>query len=210
MPLTMTRHPRVLQLASSLAVALSLLAHARGTEAQETSSVMVHGQWTIELRNPDGTLSERREFQNALVGSGAEILAQVLARADRAGRWAVALSGVGPCSIAGGVAAECFVAEAPIPRDPGPLLPDPFYLFYTLTASVPTSGSNIGRLVLVGHATATSSDSGLLINKVATWLNTCALPAGPCSGTQFSEKSIPPLAVVKGQIIQVTVVFSFQ
>jgi hypothetical protein len=209
MPFTMTRRLGI-QGAATLAVALALLAHAHETDAQETSSVTVHGQWTIEVRNPDGTLVERRDFQNALVADGAGNLARVLARSERAGRWAVALSGVGPCATTAGVALECFVAEVPIPRDPGPPLPDPSYLFYTLTSSVPTSGPNLGRLVLVGHATATSSDSGLLINKVATWQNTCALPAGACSGSQFSEKSIPPLAVVKGQIIQVKVVFSFQ
>jgi hypothetical protein len=191
---------------------VSLFAHAQSADAQgpRTSSVKVHGHWTIDVRNADGTLIEHREFQNALVGDGAGILARLLARTERAGRWAVVLSGVGPCSTVGGVTAECFVVEAPIPRDPGPPLPDPSYLFYTLTSSVPTSGPHLGRLVLTGHATATSSDSGLLINKVATWQNTCVLPAGPCSGSQFSEKSIAPLAVVKGQIIQVTVVFSFQ
>jgi hypothetical protein len=42
----------------------------------------VHGHWTIDVRNPNGTLASHREFENSLVGgtpdSGAGILAQLL------------------------------------------------------------------------------------------------------------------------------------
>jgi hypothetical protein len=31
--------------------------------------IKVHGHWVIEVRNPDGTLSTRREFENGLSGS---------------------------------------------------------------------------------------------------------------------------------------------
>ena len=210
MPLTITRRPGTVRRAASLTLAIALVAHTAAAEARQesTSSVKVHGHWTIEVRNPDGTLAEHREFENALIGSGASVLAKVLARVERAGVWMVQLLGVGPCSIAGGVASECIVIEAPPPANP-PTLTDPFYLFRNLTVTVPTSGPNLGRVVLAGHATATSSDGGLLINKVATWQNTCELPTGVCYGSSFSEKSIPPLPVVKGQIIQVTVVLSF-
>jgi len=38
-------------------------------ESDTTSEgIQVHGHWTIEVRNPDGSVAERRQFQNALVG----------------------------------------------------------------------------------------------------------------------------------------------
>jgi len=32
-----------------------------------TEGIKVHGRWTIEVREPDGTVVERREFENALI-----------------------------------------------------------------------------------------------------------------------------------------------
>src|SRR3989442_5421961 len=44
----------------------------------QVEGIKVHGHWTIEVRNPDGTLVTRREFENGLVGASG--LAQILAR----------------------------------------------------------------------------------------------------------------------------------
>jgi hypothetical protein len=66
-----------------------------------TGSVKVHGHWAIEVHDPDGTLVEHREFENALQGAGPKILASIIARKYRPGYWYVALSGPqgGPCSV---------------------------------------------------------------------------------------------------------------
>src|SRR5215469_7481393 len=45
--------------------------------------IKVHGHWTIDVRNPDGTLVTHREFENSLIpgsGFGAGALATFLAR----------------------------------------------------------------------------------------------------------------------------------
>jgi hypothetical protein len=40
--------------------------------------IKVHGHWTIELRDPDGTIAGHHEFKNALVNQGAQALAALL------------------------------------------------------------------------------------------------------------------------------------
>ena len=57
--------------------------------------ISVHGDWVIEVRNPDGSIAERREFENALSGFGANFLAKLLDRTASTGAWAVEL--LTPC-----------------------------------------------------------------------------------------------------------------
>ena len=45
--------------------------------------IQVHGHWTIEVRNSDGTLAEKREFENAYAGN--TFLAGMLARKNSVG-----------------------------------------------------------------------------------------------------------------------------
>src|SRR5574341_1058320 len=42
--------------------------------------IQVHGDWVIEVRNADGSMAERREFENALTSAGSQYLDLVLAR----------------------------------------------------------------------------------------------------------------------------------
>jgi len=63
--------------------------------------IKVHGHWVIDVRNPDGSLAQHREFENSLVNGGPQVLSQMLAGAVVPGNWAVLLgpsSGNGPCS----------------------------------------------------------------------------------------------------------------
>ncbi len=55
--------------------------------------VIVHGHWIIEVKNPDGTLIERREFDNALMSDGRELLVKLLARQTSLGGWIIRLMG---------------------------------------------------------------------------------------------------------------------
>jgi hypothetical protein len=55
--------------------------------------ISVHGHWTIEVKNPDGTLAERREFDNALQPGGKESLVKLLARQTSVGGWDIRLYG---------------------------------------------------------------------------------------------------------------------
>ena len=67
--------------------------------------ITVHGHWTIEVRNPDGTVVTHREFENKLEQpSGGLILANILSGASVSGEFAVLLpvscvSGINFCVI---------------------------------------------------------------------------------------------------------------
>ena len=66
------------------------LSHA----GREQEGIKVHGHWTIEVRNPDGSLASHREFENSLVpgqNNGGVLLSMALARQANVGVWEVKL-----------------------------------------------------------------------------------------------------------------------
>jgi hypothetical protein len=93
--------------AATIAKAQSNQAQVQESEssvAEEKSSVdgshegiKVHGHWTIEVRNPDGTLVTHREFENSLHPLGSNALATFLGRQFSVGFWVINLSGPGIC-----------------------------------------------------------------------------------------------------------------
>lgn len=79
---TTPAHP-LPNLATSAAAARPA-ANAAGEESTPTSTgIKIHGHWVLEVKNPDGKLVERREFDNSLVTigsmpSGDQVLAALL------------------------------------------------------------------------------------------------------------------------------------
>jgi hypothetical protein len=96
--------------------------------------ITVHGHWTIEVKNPDGSLVQHVEFENALQAAGVDLLPALLGRTASPGAWAIMLSSdqttsvPGPCtessydynfyvSFTGGakglvgVAGACYIVE---------------------------------------------------------------------------------------------------
>ena len=71
------------------------------------SGIKVHGHWTIDVLNHDGTLAKHVEFENGLTLVGAEALPLILGRTATPGAWAIGLgysdvtgeSGPGPCTL---------------------------------------------------------------------------------------------------------------
>jgi len=62
---------------------------AKGTQ----EGIKVHGHWTIEVKNPDGTVVTHREFENSLVSnSGPGLLSAMLGGAVIPGSWSVVLA----------------------------------------------------------------------------------------------------------------------
>lgn len=53
--------------------------------------IKVHGNWTIDLTNSDGTAAGHYEFENALTNHGKDILVQLLGRSCSVGAWAIGL-----------------------------------------------------------------------------------------------------------------------
>ena len=183
---------------------------AQAVEDGRNVAVQIHGSWTIEVRDASGTTVSRTQFENALQPSGAFVLAKILSRTWSAGLWHVYLQGSpGPC-LFGTAGQSCFVTEASDGRTQG-------YVFKTLTASAPTTGTNANKLVLSGTATA-QEDSD--ISSVATEQEPCRAaeaPSTPCPLGDVTDQHIFSYAglpsavqVVTGQQIIVTVVFTFQ
>jgi hypothetical protein len=179
--------------------------------------IKVHGHWTIEVRNPDGSLATHREFENSY-DSTTTLLPSILSRTNSVGFWQVvltttsALSGQAgpqpPCGPSGG--ASCTLEETQWPASP-----DAFF-FNTLTV---TQSSR--TIILSGNVTAPNTGA---INYVSTQNypcpNTTAPSPVPCfsagSGTPASNftaftfpSNMPPVNVSAGQTVQVNVTITF-
>jgi hypothetical protein len=172
----------------------------------QTEGIKVHGQWTIDVLNPDGSLASHHEFRNALDSFGGLRLAEMLARLKSPGVWNIALWQVGtarkPCpSYFNGA---CVIGEVGST--------DPEAQFKTMTVSVPASGPNQGKLVLSGTATVEADGD---IYTVYTNRGYCPGNVAPAScaayrDSNFTRKDFPsPIVVLAGQIVQVSVVISF-
>jgi hypothetical protein len=201
-------------MASALAVAAGA---ATGAGAQQAAGpregVKVHGHWIIEVKNPDGTRAQYREFENALLGQGGEALSSILAAQLVPSTWFVWLgsevSTMGPCTL---VAASVPCASTTPIGAQGAVATA---YFPTLTISAPTSGPNSGKVVLSGNVTSTYAQPSN-IGYVQTRIRMCPasqLAGVACPGTSFekffSQAAVSPaIPIVPGQIIQVTVIFS--
>jgi hypothetical protein len=204
-------HRKLSLAAGSLLVALTLGVPAVRAEAKPTEArnegIKVHGRWTIDIKNPDGSLVSHHEFENALDSFGAVRLAELLARQKSPGVWGIVLWQIGsglrpPCpSYFNGA---CVIGEVGST--------DPEAQFKTMTVSVPASGPHQGKLVLAGSATAEADGD---IATVITQLGYCAGTVAPASCAAYRDSGFTrkdfqtPLVVNASQIIQVTVVISF-
>jgi len=170
--------------------------------------IKVHGHWTIEVHNPDGTLVERREFENALTDRGSSMLAVVMHRGTTVGAWMVILGSQTasvPCP------GNCVISEPTLTTGQS----------HNLAVTDTLSTTSPASLVLAGSVTASQNGT---ISSVSTTLFLCdasVAPSGCISITgagpfPFSQAILDglqgrpsPVNVVAGQIVQATVVISF-
>ena len=170
-----------------------------------SEGIKVHGNWVIEVRNPDGALVTRREFQNALNSLfGPQSLAGILARQKTPGLWVVKL-GSDPVAACSTPLFPCVIAES------GDNTTAETNLFKTLTVNV--SGANSEKVELKGSATAANT---AFITSVSTFISECPPTTPPATSCQpvasgiFTGTGISPgVPVSPGQQIQVTVTISF-
>jgi len=72
--------------------------------------IVVHGNWTLKVRNPDGSISRTVEFENSLQSGGEAMLVSLLQANQTMGSWIITfqgsvLQGIGspsPCSTSPG------------------------------------------------------------------------------------------------------------
>ena len=208
--------PRTLSIAALIAASALL---PTTTIAQTREGVRVRGHWVIEVRNPDGTLITRREFDNSLAPGGAGKLAEYLGGFVTPARWTVELGVYGgatsPChggTFNGNPLNHCFIvdsAASPMPTGTS--------IFPTLST---TNGpSSFEQVVMTGNVTARVAGQ---IVYVATRQSGCLNFVAPADcnlagvGIQFTVHDLTngqgqpaPLSIAAGQIVQVTVTLSF-
>ncbi len=173
--------------------------------------IKVHGHWIIEVRNPDGTPAEYREFDNAFNTSvGADLLVKILSRQNSVGAWRVHLgsSGTDFPFLDGSTPAAGWLLES---GD-------------TATTLLSLTGNNVFRpLILTARedhtlelrGTATAHRDGS-IRSVWTWLSRApateppsATYTGSLAGNFASTTLSSPVNLTAGQQVVVSVVISF-
>ncbi|MBI2860150.1 MAG: hypothetical protein HYX91_01425 [Chloroflexi bacterium] len=169
--------------------------------------IKVHGHWTIEVRNPDGTVAERREFDNALVSP--VYLAAILAREESVGGWRVRLEAL--------VEADNAFADSNSLPKPAELLeitslavgPN---IFKNLTVANPQVDP-YGQVVMSGAATANRDGKVEMVSTIAMRLPAASPPSSTYEGlgaTYFTSTQLAnALILTSGQQVNVTVVLSF-
>ncbi|MDP3716353.1 MAG: hypothetical protein Q8T13_01135 [Acidobacteriota bacterium] len=173
---------------------------AQPASAQD-EGIKVHGNWVIEVRNPDGTLASQTEFKNALSDQGS-LLPRMLAREPLVlRRWQINLSNymAGPCG-----ANFCTISEpGPNPRGTSP---------WSQNLTVARTGATVELAGSIELPPVSSS----FVQQVWTYVETCSgSDAGAtCNWSVFTrhgQTSGPPIVenLLPGQIIQVKVRITF-
>ena len=195
---------------AGVAVAAALATPVAAAEQKGTSEgIKVHGHWTIEVRNADGTLGSRREVENALVVmdiGGSSLLAGLLANYYSDPIWLISLYGpningspTGPCRHDNNPQWPCHIAEERLPFSGTEYSRN-------LVLDLPLVGMQHrpqGTLALSGSTTAVYDTSIVRVD------SSCYV-AAKNHFNAFTGKSLTPAIEVRaGQIIQVRVVFSF-
>ena len=167
----------------SLAVPVASMAQA------PTQGIRVHGRWVIEVRNADGTLAVRREFENALFGGGRTTLATLLTAQRAFDYWQVQINASGGELCLNNTI--CLITE-PLSPSSGP------NVFKNLTKTVVNS-----TLVLRGSFVAAQDGA---VSTVGTYTQTLS----PEGGVGFTQATLQaPIPVQATQSVSVTVTFSF-
>lgn len=186
----------------TLAIVLMLLT-GTGTAAfaQSQEGITVHGRWTIDVRNADGSLAAHHEFNNALTpGEGGRFLAGMLGRSYRAiSSWSVLLVTPEADVCANNLGARSCPIYEWSGASPAPV--------GQLTVVTP---ANSGTLELRGMAQfiAPGTIGSVVSRAIACQSADCS--GGTNSVLNFTSHALStPIVVAANQVVQVTVVFSF-
>ena len=203
------------------AQAADAAAPAKATAAGETGhgpqeGIKVHGHWIIDVKNPDGTLAQHRDFENSL--SNPNILVSFLYGAEVPVDFVILLGGSTPPCTPSFSGYYCVIAHN-LSVQPASAICGTYYCVTGLTVT-PNYGQT-PSLVLAGNLTATQAGS---INVVGTEIGVCGgptttpttvSPSSCAAGNNaygyscLTQTSITAVPIISGQIIQVTVTITF-
>ena len=221
-----------LLIAAALIVALSLwlLDPSPGEPAAATAlssqtsngggGIRVHGHWTIEVRDADGSVAGLREFDNDLAEDGNIAIREILQRNRTPGIWTVKLSaGEAPLGLRRHprgsnfdlFGTPCVITEPDSQREAGSAV------FFNLNVVPPERRYRpLAFFVLSGSATASKAGN---IGSVTTSMGWCGNNVSPdecvhdpfasSNSIDFTATDIEPIDIVPDQEILVTVEISF-
>jgi len=192
--------------------------------------VEMHGHWVIDVKNPDGTVAEHRDFENTIAGYGQELLVGLLSGYVVPSDYLISVgpgssTGTAPCAMVYSGQPGCGIVRSLTTLPASAFCPN-FTCFtgLTYTPTLVDSSASGSQLVLAGNFTATQAGT---INTVIVEYGTCAANSGAatalttvspstCSTTpgsggfrQLSYASITQVNVLQSQIVQVTVTITF-
>jgi len=201
----------------------AVAAPAASTEAQAEKprddashqGIKVHGHWIIDVKNPDGTLAQHRDFENSLVGSN-DILG-FLYGSEVPSDFAIYFLGTtNPCNVANGYYCDIVHNLTVLPASARCGVD---YCVTGLTIT-PTFG-NSPSLVLAGNMTATQAGNIIVVGtfigicgtptatKTTTSAATCAAGTNGYGYGALTQANITSVPITSGQIIQVSVTITF-
>jgi len=168
----------------------------------------IQGHWTIEIRNPDGTVATRREFKNALTTNGQAYLSRLLSRLLAPGPWLIRFGGASsPCrTLTANL--DCILTEARAARTASPNLAK------TLTVADAHPPLTLGGYIVVpfdGSITSVASSIEQCLPTVRpdVCLGITRIGGAPVFPPSFTEATIPAIPVSAGQQVAANVVFTF-
>jgi hypothetical protein len=143
--------------------------------------IVVHGHWTIVVKNPDGSIAARQEFENALDPiEGADLLTGLLS-----GEYSTAGFLIDLNSASGTICGftDCVMYDS---RTPSFCAGIPNCPSLTYTAKTGTANNNAIGFTLSGSATLATTDGGT-INLVGAGISGCV----PLSSTLNAPRLLP-------------------
>jgi hypothetical protein len=172
--------------------------------------IHVVGNWTLDVRDADGTLVESRAFHNDLAFSGARHLIDLLTRQAVHGDLELHISGAqGPCDQGDGDRFRCVIAE---PEDSG----ISGAITKNLVFEVLPPGDGLPRRIRYTGSFVADFDDDL--TDVNSWWDQCDYgefltcdASNSSRSSEFTERELDtPLPVEAGQTVNVTFELSFE
>lgn len=193
--------------------------------------IKMHGHWVIDVKNPNGTVVDHRDFHNSIQSGGQEYLIALMAGYVVPSDYGIALS-PGICPLSGTVTSNACLIVRSLSTYPGQSCGILFYCATGLTYNYNFPDSGGASMVLAGSITAPQAGTISYVETVSAFCqnnpSTSAFPpstsatVSPASCTANPSSELPgslpmsftylpstPISVLAGQIVQVTVTISF-
>jgi hypothetical protein len=206
---------------------------AAGKKSDDSThqGVKVHGHWVIDVRNPDGTLAQHRDFENSLESDAQGFLVGLMSGYMIPGDYMLVIGASSGTSACNATYQFCGIVHN-LSTYPALGYCGVYYCTGSSLSYAYNFGTSFGgpySLVLSGSITANQTGT---IGQVYSLISTCAnigfsttvnpstietnSPATCVTQTSpepwygpLTQATLSPVSVTSGQIIQVTVTFTF-